>query len=73
MLAVGSGDANTNDIRELYVGVGLIPEKNGMTDIQQKLAGTALNSGLLQQPISGDIYRSGLSINMQVRIPVDEP
>jgi hypothetical protein len=66
MLAAGSGDSD--DPREFYVGVELIPEKNGMKEIQQKLAGTALNSGLLQRPISGDIYKSGLSVYMLTKL-----
>jgi hypothetical protein len=68
MLAVGSGDANTNDTRELYVGVELIPKRNGMKGIQKKLAGNAPRNGLLQQPVSGDIYKSGLRVYMQMRI-----
>jgi hypothetical protein len=67
MLAAGSGDVNGP--REFYVGVELIPEKNGMTGIQQKLARNARNTGLLQRPISRDYYISGLSVYMQVRIP----
>jgi hypothetical protein len=64
MLAVGSGDAN--DSRKLYVGVELIPKSNGMKGIQKKLAGNAHNTKLLQQPVSGDIYTSGLSVYMRV-------
>jgi hypothetical protein len=66
MLATVSGDAD--DLSELYVGVELIPERNGMEGIQQKLAGTANNSGLLQQPVSGDIYKSGPSVYMRVQL-----
>jgi hypothetical protein len=64
MLAVGSGDAN--DFRKLYVGIELIPKSNGTKGIQKKLAANAINAKLLQRPISGDIYTSGLSVYMQV-------
>jgi hypothetical protein len=63
MLAAVSSDAD--DLSELYVGVELIPEENGMTEIQKKLERNARDAGLLQQPVSGDIYRSGLSIYMR--------
>jgi hypothetical protein len=69
MLAVGSSDAYGP--QELYVGVELIPDKNRTDGIRQNLKGSAINSGLLQQPISRDYYRSGLSVYMQVQL--DKP
>jgi hypothetical protein len=63
-LVDSSGDADTSP--ELYVGVELIPEKNGTEDIQKSLAARAADTGLLQQPASGDRYRSGLSVYMRI-------
>jgi hypothetical protein len=64
MLADKSGDADGSP--GYYIGVELIPEKNGTLDIQKKLAAKAYDTGLLQQPASGDIYKSGLSVYMRV-------
>jgi hypothetical protein len=60
-----SGDADGT--QEHYIGVELIPKRNGTTGIQENLARNARNTGLLQQPISGDIYKSGLSVYMQLQ------
>ncbi|MDR1133717.1 MAG: hypothetical protein LBL05_06105 [Synergistaceae bacterium] len=51
---------------ELYIGVELIPQKNGGAGIQKKLAARADDAKLLQQPASGEIYQSGLIAYMQV-------
>jgi hypothetical protein len=64
MLADKSG--NTDGPPELYIGVELIPPENGVAGLQESLARMARSGsrslGLLQQPVSGDIYRSGLSV-----------
>ncbi|MDR1133715.1 MAG: hypothetical protein LBL05_06095 [Synergistaceae bacterium] len=65
MLADKSGDADGP--AELYIGVELIPEKNGTANIQKRLAGIAKKSAyLFQRPTSGDVYKSGISVYMQV-------
>jgi hypothetical protein len=51
---------------ERYIGVELIPEKNGAEDIQKTLARKAPDTGLLQQPVSSDIYKSGLGVYMRI-------
>jgi hypothetical protein len=65
MLAEKSGDADRP--RELYIGVELIPEKNGSKGPQQRLASRAAEIKLYQGPASGDIYKSGLSVYMRMR------
>jgi hypothetical protein len=49
-----------------YVGVELMPQKNGTKNIQKKLAGIATNVGILQEIPSNDVppapYQSGLNI-----------
>jgi hypothetical protein len=62
MLADKSDDADGPP--ELYIGVELIPEKNGTRNIQKKLTARAADTGILQQPASGDIYQSGLIVYM---------
>ena len=62
---------NTDDTPELYVGVELIPERNGHEEIRQKLANKARDTGLLQQPVSGEIYKTGLDIYMRVGISTE--
>ncbi|MDR1133719.1 MAG: hypothetical protein LBL05_06115 [Synergistaceae bacterium] len=57
---------DADDTPELYIGVELIPQKNEATSIQEDLARRAKSVGLLQQPVSGDVYKSGLSVYMQV-------
>jgi hypothetical protein len=52
---------------ELYIGVELFPVKIIKDGIQPALAKRAKERGLLQQPISGDVYKSGLSVYMQAR------
>jgi hypothetical protein len=64
MLTGKSGDVDSTP--ELYIGVELIPEKNGTSDVQKKLAGKAVDAGLFQQPASDDIYKSGLSVYMRI-------
>jgi hypothetical protein len=59
---------NADGTQEHYIGVELIPPKTkkGEASIQRNLAAKATNAKLLQRPISGDIYTSGLSVYMQV-------
>ncbi|MDR1133718.1 MAG: hypothetical protein LBL05_06110 [Synergistaceae bacterium] len=67
MLADKSGDAG--GMPELYIGVELIPEKNGTEDVQRVLSATANGTGLLQQPATHDIYsiyRSGLIVYIRI-------
>jgi hypothetical protein len=59
-----SGDADGPP--ELYIGVELIPQESGAAYIQRHLASIAKKSRLLQQPVSGDIYKSGLSVYMRI-------
>jgi hypothetical protein len=53
-----------------YVGVELIPEKNGISEIQKKLATRATDTGLLGEALSGDKkaspYKSGLNVYMEI-------
>jgi hypothetical protein len=61
-----SGDANNK--AEFYVGIERIPYiKKREAAIQKRLASVAERNGLLQQPVSGDIYKSGLNIYMRLR------
>jgi hypothetical protein len=63
-LADKPGDADSPP--ELYIGVELIPERNGTAGIQEYLARRARKVGILQQPASDGIYKSGLSVYMRV-------
>jgi hypothetical protein len=63
-LADKPGDADSPS--ELYIGVELIPERNGTAGIQEYLARRAIKVGILQQPASDGIYKSGLSVYMRV-------
>jgi hypothetical protein len=53
-----------------YVGVELIPEKNGTREMQEMIAVRASDTGLLGRIPSGDgkvsPYRSGLSVYMKI-------
>jgi hypothetical protein len=66
ILAEKLGDANGPP--ELYIGVVLTPYF-GVKNIQEKLAKRASDSGLFQGPVSGDVYKSGLSVYMRIDIP----
>jgi hypothetical protein len=61
------GEAGSVD---LYVGVELLPERNGAPEVQRKLARRARDSGIFQEPTSGGgelvPYESGLSVYMKI-------
>jgi hypothetical protein len=60
-----SGDAD--GLPEIYIGVESISAKYGSSVAEQFLARKAGSVGLLQQPVSGDIYKSGLSVYMRIQ------
>jgi hypothetical protein len=61
--------SNDMGVSGQYVGVQLIPEKNGTSGIQKKMAARAKAKGLLELP-SGDKkvspYESGLNVYMEI-------
>jgi hypothetical protein len=64
MLACKQGD--TDGLNEFYIGVELIPQKNGAAIIQRYLAMHATDVGLLQQPTANGSYESGLNVYMRI-------